>query len=326
MAWLILQCYVNFRCLHFKTSRTFGVLMSFYVEPVYLNEKMVLNCAAYVFKGVAMESEVSEGKTSKHKGSLSLGFKFLQDLLSPISVSAEQQKEKTIATKTARRYTLGGLHMALIDALNESEHLAKLTDFESVSSHEHYVEIDVILKPIDFYSIIEALKVAAPLISQLLQNFGDKFNPQFFTKSMKADLAKYEQLITKVLAELENDYLKSGQLEMIMVDPKTGSQLGVVDIDVNDMEPLSVKAKLTDGKFKVIGRISRHVNDTESISLVQRTVLSSALQIIEKFVAISSGIEKYREGMGAARIVAQQVCQLSMPGPAIRVMAMSICI
>ena len=75
--------------------------MSFYVEPVYLNEKMVLNCAAYVFKGVAMESEVSEGNTEKNKGNLSLGFKFLQDLLSPISASAEQQKEKTIATKTA---------------------------------------------------------------------------------------------------------------------------------------------------------------------------------------------------------------------------------
>lgn len=143
---------------------------------------------------------------------------------------------------------------------------------------------------------------------------------------MKADLVKYEQLITKVLAELENDYLKSGQLEMIMVDPQTGRQLGVVDIDVNDMEPLSVKAKLTDGKFKVIGRISRHVNDTESISLVQRTVLSSALQIIEKLVAASSGIEKYREGMSSARLVAQQVCQLSLPGPAVRIMAMSICI
>jgi hypothetical protein len=300
--------------------------MSFYVEPVYLNEKMVLNCAAYVFKGVAMESEVSEGSTAKNKGNLSLGFKFLQDLLSPISASAEQQKEKTVATKTARRYTLGGLHMSLIDALNENGHLARPPNLESVSSYEHYVEMNVILKPIDFYSIIEALKVAAPLISQLLQNFGDKFNAQVFTKNMKADLVKYEQLITKVLAELESDYLKSGQLEMIMVDPQTGRQLGVVDIDVNDMEPLSVKAKLTDGKFKVIGRISRHVDGTESISLVQRTVLSSALQIIEKLVAASSGIEKYRAGMSAARLVAQQVCQLSLPGPAVRVMAMSICI
>jgi hypothetical protein len=198
--------------------------MSFYVEPVYLNEKMVLNCAAYIFKGVALESEVSEGNTAKNKGNLSLGFKFLQDLLSPISASAEQEKEKTIATKTARRYTLGGLHMTLIDALNENGHLSKTLDIESINSHESYVEMNVILKPIDFYSIIEALKVATPLIFQVFQNFGDKFNSQVFTKNMKADLAKYEQLVTKILSELENDYLKSGQLEMIMVDPETNSE------------------------------------------------------------------------------------------------------
>lgn len=301
--------------------------MSFYVEPVYLNEKMVLNCAAYIFKGVALESEVSEENTAKNKGNLSLGFKFLQDLLSPISASAEQEKEKTIATKTARRYTLGGLHMSLIDALNENGHLSRSLDINSMNSHENYVEMNVILKPIDFYSIIEALKVATPLIFQVLQNFGDKFNDKIFTKNMmKADLAKYEQLVTKILSELENDYLKSGQLEMIMVDPESNRQLGVVDIDVNDMELLAVKAKLTDGRFKVIGRVSRHVDNTENISLVQRTVLSSALGIIEKLVADSSGIDKYKEGMNAARLIAQKVCQLTLPGPAVRVMAMSVCI
>ncbi|MYM81553.1 hypothetical protein GTP44_06235 [Duganella sp. FT50W] len=300
--------------------------MSFYVEPVYLNEKMVLNCAAYVFKGVSMESEVSEGNISKNKGNLNIGFKFLNDLISPLSASAEQHKEITLATKTARRYTLGGLHMSLIDALKDSEHLVELTELESSDSHKHYVEMDVILRPIDFYSIIEALKVASPLISQVLQNFGEKINAHVFNKGMKTDLVKYESLIAKVLSELESDYLKSGQLEMIMIDPVTKMQLGVVDIDVNDMEPLAVKAKLTDGRFKVIGRISRYVEEGESISLVQRTVLSSALDILEKLVGLGTGIDQYREGMGAAKVVAQQVCQLSMPGPAIRIMAMSVCI
>jgi hypothetical protein len=300
--------------------------MTFYVEPVYLNEKMVLNCAAYVFKGVAMESEVSEGDVSKNKGNLNLGFKFLNDLISPISASAEQQKEKSVATKTARRYTLGGLHMSLVDSLKDSDHLVSLHDIGAADSHKHYVEIDVILKPIDFYSIIEALKVASPLISQVLQNFGEKFNAKVFNKNTKSDLVKYESLILKILSELENDYMKSGQLEMIMIDPASKKQLGVVDIDVSDMEPLAIKAKLTDGRFRVIGRISRHVNETENISLVQRTVLSSALEILEKLVGIGTSINQYREGMGAAKAIAQQVCQLNLPGPAVRIMAMSVCI
>lgn len=303
--------------------------MSFYIEPVYLNEKMVLNCAAYVFKGVAMESEVSEGNTSKNKGNLSIGFKFLQDLLSPISASAEQYKEKNTATKTARRYTLGGLHMSLIDALNEDKHLKQakqLSDIQSIDNYEHYVEMDVILKPIDFYSIIESLKVATPLISQLLQNFGDKFNEKIFTKSLKSDLVKYEQLITNILSELENDYLKSNQLEMVMIDPTTNKQLGVVDIDVTDLEPLAIKAKLTDGRFKVIGRISRYIKDGESISLVQRTALSSILEIMEKLASINNGVEKYREGMSGMKNIVQHICQLSLCGPTARIMAMSICI
>ncbi|CAK7057023.1 MAG: hypothetical protein MESAZ_01439 [Saezia sanguinis] len=275
-----------------------------------------------------MESEISEGNTAKSNGNISIGFKFLQDLLSPISASAEQAKEKTIATKTARRYTLGGLHMSLIDELNERKQLIKNFNPGLAERDEHYVEMNVLLKSIDFYSIIEALKVTAPLISQLLQSFGEKINSQIFTKNIRTDVGKYEQLITKVLSELESDYLKSGQLEMLMLDPKSGRQLGIVDIDVSDMEPLSVKAKLSDGEFKVIGRISRCVNDKENMSLVQRSVLSSAIKIIEKLAAVGrgSGVEKYREEMDKASKVIQKVCQLSLPGPAVRIMAMSICI
>ena len=41
---------------------------------------------------------------------------------------------------------------------------------------------------------------------------------------------------------------------------------------------------------------------------------------------VTSGFDQYSQGMFAARIIAEQVCQLSLPGPAVRVMAMSICI
>ena len=300
--------------------------MGFYVEPVYLNEKMVLNCAAYTFKGIAIESEFSEEKRSKNQGSLSIGFKFLQDLLSPISAAAEQQKESTVATKTARRYTLGGLHMALIDALDQEGRIKKYAGLKGSSESEEYIEIDAILRPVDFYSIIESLKISSPIIFQFLQNFGDKINPQIFTKNLKSEIGKYEELLRKILAELESDYLKSGQLEMIMMDPKTGKQFGVVDVDVSELNALSIKAKLTDGRFKIFGRISRVVDDAGSISLVQRTALSGALEIVERVAGVGGQREKYKEGMLAARNLAQQICQLSLPGPAIRVVAMSICI
>jgi hypothetical protein len=297
-----------------------------YIEPVYLNEKMVLNCAAYLFKGVAFESEVSEGCASKNKGNLSLGFKFLQDLISPISAGAEQQKEKSHSIKTARRYTMGGLHMALIDALRDSKDIWTPKLDEPIASQDKFVELNVVLRPIDFHSLIETLRISAPLIAQLLQNFGEKFNQKLFTQKFRTELIKYEGLINKILTELEGDYLKSGQLEMIMIDPTSGAQIGVVDIDVSDLEAVSVKSKLTDGQFRVIGRVSRVIKDGEEMSLVQRTVLSSALQIVEKLAGLGTGLEQYQSGMMVAKAVAQKFCQLSLPGPAVRVVAMSVCI
>ncbi|EKB23268.1 hypothetical protein ACET8J_08510 [Aeromonas veronii] len=302
--------------------------MNLYIEPIFLNEKMVMNCAAYVFKGVAMESEISETKSSKNKGNLSLGFKFLSDLISPINASIDQEKDKSYAQRTARRYTLGGLHMTLIDALNDQNHIAKGKNVFHDGVRTKFIELDVILKPIDFYSIIEAIKISAPLIIQVLQNFGNNISPSIFNDDVKSELSKYEALITNVLSELENDYLKSGQLEMIMIEPDSGKQIGVVDIDVSDLDALSVKAKITDGRFKVIGRVSRQIKEGESISLVQRTIISSIISIIEKIVSATAASDaiKYKEGMLVARDYASQICQLNLPGPALRVMAMSICI
>lgn len=297
-----------------------------YIEPVYVNEKMVLNCAAYLFKGVALESETSEGQSSKNKGNLTLGFKFLQELLSPISASAEQQKEKTQITKTARRYTMGGLHMALIDALHDADEIHTLDVKETFDLHGRFVELNVILRPVEFHSLVETLRISTPLIGQLLQNFGEKFNAKVFNQKFKTELSKYEDLLKKILLELEDDYLKSGQLEMLMIDPTTGTQLGIVDIDVSELEVVAVKAKLTDGQFKVIGKISRIIHAGEEMSMVQRSVLSSILQIFENIAVVGGGISQYQSGMNSAKIIAQQFCQLSLPGPAVRVVAMSVCI
>jgi len=300
--------------------------MVFYIEPVYLNEEMVLNCAAYVFKGVSMETEVSQEKTSKGKGTASIGLKFLQDLISPLSFTAEGERSTSVSEKTARRYTLGALHMTLIDALNEAHHIGKVSDLEQPPNRDQFVELDVILKPIDFFSIIEAAKVSSPLIAQLLQNFGAKFNASMFNSKFTNEIPKYQQLISNVLSELEGDYLKSGQLEMLMVDPNTGVQIGVVDVDLSDLDALSVKAKLTDGRFRVIGRVYRHVNGGSRISIVQRTIISSILNIIEKLIGDGENGANYRIQMGKAKSVVERVCQFYIDGPAIRVMAMSICI
>lgn len=42
-------------------------IMSIFLEPVYLNEKRVLNAAAYLFKGYSLESESVAEESSANK-------------------------------------------------------------------------------------------------------------------------------------------------------------------------------------------------------------------------------------------------------------------
>lgn len=306
--------------------------MSIFLEPVYLNEKMVLNCAAYLFEGVALESEDVEQKTIGSKGNLQLGVKFLQNLLSPISAEGELSRTSVKEIRAARRYTLGGLHMIVLDELQERKnHLLRIdpaNDYPIVD--ESYVDIEAILRPIDFFTTIEILERLTPLVAQVLVNFGTRINQQVFTKKVVSDIPKYEEVTESILEQLESDYLKSNQLEMIMVDPNDPThQFGIVDLDVADYEPSAVKARLTDGKFHVIGKVTKHVGDGESLSLLQRTFLSTVMELMSKVVNLNSeqaSIIQYQQSIKEARNTITQVTQLEIDGPAYRVMAMSVCV
>lgn len=296
-----------------------------YLEPVYLNEKMLLNCAAYVLKGVSLETEVSSSSSNQKKANVALGFKFLTELISPISAGAEIDHLSGTTSKTARRYTLGGLHMTLVDSLTDDGRL-KVFNVHKQTLDADFVQLDVMLRPIDIFAIIEALKISTPLIAQFLQNFGEKINPRIFDKAFLKELGKYESLLATLLSKLEEDYLTSGLLEMVMIDPETGAKIGIVDVDVADLNANSIKSKLTDGRFKIIGKVSRSVSGEQSMSLVQRTILSSVMEIVDKVATVGGQADQYSDGIRGARAVVEKVCQLSLPGPAVRVMAMSICL
>ena len=142
---------------------------------------MVLNCAAYLFKGYSLESENTEQQTSSSRGNLRLGLDFLTSLLSPISVEGEPSRAKTSETKAARRYTSGGLHMVVLDELQErEEHLVTLQSPRDPNVQDAYVSIEAVLQPIDFVSIVEIVRNLTPLVTQFLANFGSKINGDVF--------------------------------------------------------------------------------------------------------------------------------------------------
>lgn len=312
--------------------------MSKLLEPLYLNEKMLLNCAAHLYGGVALESEVKETTGSKSAGGGKVGLEFLKGLLSPVSFHGSIEKSTDHEEKTSRRFTLGGLHMSVLERL-ESEELITTIDrsgFESLNSDElSYVNLRGLLKPTDLFSILGTVRTIAPMVFQLLRDFGDRFakpgnntkERQLQTKVFTQSVEKYEKYILSVTDKLETDYLNSRQLEMVLYE---GEQpIGIVDLDLQDNDATAIKAKLTGARVHVIGKISDIVPLHGSMSLMQRTSLSGAVDLVEKFAAIQTNVEslvKYYKNVERARTVIEQFCRLSIEGPAVRVVAMSVCV
>ncbi len=301
--------------------------MKTFLEPIFLNEKMLLNIAAYLFEGVSLNKETINEDTKTNKAKGSLGFKFLQDLISPFSLNAEHENINKEYSKTARIYTLGGLHMSVIDELEKEKYLENISLNSEFPNANSFVKLNVILKPVDYYQIIDVLKLVKPLIVQLIDDFGTQINPNWFNKNTKKEIPKYENLLESIIQSLENDYLNSKQLEMLMIDPNSKNIIGVVDIDLTSINPQEIKAKLNDGQFFVIGKISRVVKKEEKVSMFQRTLLSKIVNLIEDLVSVNNNIKEinnYKKFLQDIQPIIEKFIQLNLKGPAIRVMAMSI--
>ncbi len=301
--------------------------MKTFLEPIFLNEKMLLNIAAYLFEGVSLNKETINEDTKTNKAKGSLGFKFLQDLISPFSLNAEHENINKEYSKTARIYTLGGLHMSVIDELEKEKYLENISLNSEFPNANSFVKLNVILKPVDYYQIIDVLKLVKPLIVQLIDDFGTQINPNWFNKNTKKEIPKYENLLESIIQSLENDYLNSKQLEMLMIDPNSKNIIGVVDIDLTNINPQEIKAKLNDGQFFVIGKISRVVKKEEKVSMFQRTLLSKIVNLIEDLVSVNNNIKEinnYKKFLQDIQPIIEKFIQLNLKGPAIRVMAMSI--
>lgn len=294
-----------------------------YLEPLYLNEKMVLNAAAYLFNGVSEESQEVNSISTKTDANAKIGISFLNGLLgkADLGVSGESAREEEV--RTIKRYTLGGLHMSVIDELTKRNDLHEEANEKSSGV---YVKSNAILQPVDIYQLTESLQTAAPLIIQILKGFGKNFGIQ--PKKLDEYL-KYEKPIVQLLDAIEQDYLKSKQLEMVMHDPVTGRPFGIVDIDVTDYDPKEIKAKLTDGSFVIIGKMTKFVKEDQELSLVQRSVLSYVMRVVSQLVDVTNdndSLAEYKSGIATAKPFVEKFCKLSINGPAYRLVAMSVCV
>ncbi len=349
-----------------------------FLEPVYLNEKMVLNCAAYVFKGYSLESETQDVDQFEGSKSRKAGFSFLNKLIS-FGIEGDSKESSTTENRSARRYTVGGLHMSLIDELHNLGMLHAICPESlegDLDNSVSYVEMLAELRPVDFYALIDTLRIAIPIVEKILTSFvkplydqhreaqleaqslhqsqnpslpssksskkqrsnrsrqsqskqGEQQSPDKFQLALR-EIDNYTTAVQALLEHLESDYRRSRQIEMVMWSVGDNPRpYGVVDLDLADYEPEELRAKLSGGTYHVVGKVTHNVKKGQSINLLQKSVLFSAVSLINRVIEVqgeTDSLRQYRQGLAAARPVVEHFGLLEVPGPALRVAAMSVCI
>ncbi|MBX3071500.1 MAG: hypothetical protein KF883_13430 [Thermomicrobiales bacterium] len=316
-----------------------------FLEPLYLNEQMILNCAAYLFSGVPTESETSTVSEKSKRFGGRLRFSALTEWLGLPDAEASTARRSEEQNRIARQFTAGGLHMSVLDELRDRQMIKSINaselDLESISGTE-YVDIVGVLEPSDYYSLLGTTGILVPLVSQIMKDYGDQILPNLnFDPDPQEDalssvehnpvspVEKYEQSIAKVVAQLEADYLTSGQLEMVLWTERGDVPVGVVDLALGELKAAEIRTRLSGGQYHVIGKVSRVFVEGETIELLQKTVFWNTVNLLNKLMALGTDeqrLTKFRNEAGAVSALIQNLLLLRIPGPALRLNAMSVCV
>ncbi len=302
-----------------------------FLEPVFINERMVLNCAAYLYSGVTTEITEIRTNDSKRQVAIRAGLPFLSDV---IGFSGEAGSGSATQQHSARSFTVGGLHMNVIDALRENDYLREITRVNDATLDEagildKFVHLHVPLRSSPYFAFLRTLQTLGPLVGDLLQDYGDELFDRVESgrsawNKIAVDLPKYSESIRSTVDRLLQDYLTSGQLEMLMYS-NDFKPIGVVDLDIGTHSAERLMAALTGGRYHVFGKVVAKAKKDQKLSMLQRTTLFEVAELLNRIVAAQENRAQMDDLLDAVNKV-NQVVSLELPGPCLRVSAMSVCL
>lgn len=324
-----------------------------FLEPIYLNENMLLNCASYLFGGVILNEEKTTQNNNEDmtKGSISGGGKLGINMFSNLvntnaDLVLEHNRQKNLATETkgASQIALGSIHQSVLEELDIRSFICNLNNDHIVDyvNDNKYVRLQANLVPVDYFAMLQILKMIVPQLGNIFDLFGSSLlNNNKNTKDKRKLNEKKENiinsfsLISNLVDQLENTYLESKQLEMLIIDERSKKTIGVVDIDIASHNPNEMKAKLTDGNFVIIGKVTKFADEGDSINLLQRSLLSTIIEKIEiilKFIdekSSNSSSKSLEQWLGHKESILPLLDKLFMneiKGKSFRIKAMSVCV
>jgi len=310
--------------------------MKEYWEPIYLNEAMVWNCATYLSGGMSLESLVSS--EGEFKGGAAVGIPLAR-------IGGEYQK--ATAEEVVLRATLHGKHMELLERLRKDNmlHSFEASQLDKVGDQPPpYVEVEVVLKPVDFHRLLELAKAIGEFVSDIPMEFLNILWRVAAKSSARdggpkvAKVKEYGKACAKIADFLLQDYLQSGQLEMVMYDPKAPERaVGLASLDLSERSASQLRAKLSGGRFRIVGKVAQQAHAGDSISLLQNTMLSAIVAKLDQIARLADGMPlepgsqtqgrtSLSEALQKYKPQVEKVMLLSIPGPAVRILVMSVCL
>ncbi len=252
------------------------------IIPVYLNQNYVFDLLAMLKGGLATVTSVSQSENEgvvKHasvSGGFGLGSAF--SALLKVDMSAHQKKETegNTGTTTAeeRVHTPASLLFQLINELREGGHIIDILSDKYVSGQIVEFETSMTKNPIieTLDGVLQVLDVA-----EVFQDPPQKTKGQRNRPSGDALLKKQLATVTEAL--------KAGNTIDLIGSIENPTMSVMVTIDMTYLsDPLM--SNLVEGKFKVLGKIIRKVDEDDTpLNLLRKSALSKTPFILKELVS-----------------------------------------
>ncbi|MDM8533921.1 hypothetical protein QUF55_04360 [Clostridiaceae bacterium HSG29] len=240
--------------------------------PVYLNEKIVFDLLAILEDGFSKVRAVTDDKSSNNRESNARGASFnTSNMLSTflgISLNGDRSKEKveggTTTISEERVHTSASLFSKLRNLLYEDGRLKVIGEVENKDVLEgDFVEMDGFLNK---SPMVETLDTFIEVFSTFM-----KFapTPELGNKKNKQREKNENELVFDQMKLLLDDLTKNNTLDLI-IENKEQNLKGILPVKmeyfVNNLE-----SELLDGRYKVLGKVIRVVNENESVNLFRKS-------------------------------------------------------
>lgn len=258
------------------------------IVPVYLNQRLVFDLVAMSQNGIATVTQVAHSiqSSSSEAGSISSSFGLSDAFATLLKIDLSGRKSNaaedgaSINSSEERVHTPSSLFFSLRQTLLEKKVVKKVSE-DQIHSGD-FVEFEAELKRSPMIqgldAMVQLLEIARLFTEADPQKKGQRQKPN--------ELKKHGEQ----LASLSGSLKQGGSRDLIAAN-LPDHYTAVLTVEEQYLSDVTM-SDIVDGTFRVLGKVVRHIhNPDESISLLRKTALAHAPDVISKFLTAFKNLD-----------------------------------